>query len=63
MTIAVQCHADVDVAEPLLHDLGVHVPGQQQRGARVPQVMEPDLRQPGGLRYLLEEESMAIRSA
>lgn len=60
MAVAVEGHADVGVAEPFLHNLGVHALGQEQGGARVAQVVEPDPGQAGGLGQLRELERQAV---
>lgn len=60
MAVAIQGHADVGMAETLLHDLGVNSLGQQQCGAGMPQVMKPDLRESGCFRQFLELEHHAV---
>jgi hypothetical protein len=42
MGIQVQGDADLAMAEQVTHDLGMHPLAEQQRGAAMPQVMEPD---------------------
>jgi hypothetical protein len=41
---------DVGVPEPLLHDLRIHVLGEQKRGAGVPEVVEAYKGEPGLLK-------------
>jgi hypothetical protein len=48
--VQVKRDANVGVPEHLADDLGVHPAAEQQRGQRMPQVVEADTRQPGGLK-------------
>ncbi len=50
MGVDVQGDAHAGVPEELLHELGVDAPAEQQRGARVPEVVEASaLGKPGAL--------------
>ena len=54
MRVGVQGHGDSGMTEEFLHDLGVYAPAQEQRGARMPEVVEADLREPCPLQKRLE---------
>ncbi len=54
MRVCVEGHGYGRVAQKFLHDLGVHAPTEQQRGARMMEVVEADLRQAGLLEKRLE---------
>ena len=47
VAVAVQRHGYGGVSQELLHQLGVVSAGEQQRGARMLEVVEPDIRQSG----------------
>src|SRR5260370_2677074 len=51
MRIGIHCHADIAMAQDLLHHLGVYQHTQQQRCGAMPQVMERHVRQSGLLEH------------
>jgi len=60
VAVAVERHADVGMPEPFLHDLGVHALGEEQGGAGMPEVVEPNCRDLGVGDELLEMHRHAI---
>jgi hypothetical protein len=43
MAVCIERHADVGMAKALLHNLGMHILRQKQRGARMAQVAQEHL--------------------
>jgi hypothetical protein len=54
MRIEVERHRDVGVTQPLLHDLSMHPLGQEERCARVTQIMAADHRYVGASDEIVE---------
>ena len=55
--VSVQREGYGSVPQKLLDELGVVATGLQQRGARVPEIVKPDVSQPGPLQQRLEGRS------
>lgn len=60
VAISVERETDVGVPEYLLHDLGMNAAAQEQRGARVPQIVEADEWQAGTLEDRLEAAAVYV---
>ena len=54
VTVRIEGDGDGRVAQKFLHELGVDAAGEQDRGARVPEVVEADRRQARALQGPLE---------
>ncbi len=54
MAVGVERQHDRGVTEPLLNHLGVDARAQEERCVRVPQIVEPEMREPGPLQQWVE---------
>jgi hypothetical protein len=62
MRVGIERDADLRVSQPLLNDLGMYVVLQQQSRARMPQIMEADVRQVSLFQKRLEAPFVKVAS-